>query len=117
MYNFYFIYWVILILYILLETDAVLKWAELFKLKMFKYKEFNEKRDIYGKYTFFLNAKYPNFLVSLLTCQECLCVWLNIIGFSIFSNYLNGWVAFAPDVLLSLMGIAAFKKILKNLYE
>jgi hypothetical protein len=117
MYNLLFIGWNILILYILLETDAVFKWAKLFKLNFFKYKEFEESQAIYGKYQYFLSSRYPNFIVSLLTCQECLCIWLNIVGFIIFSDYLGGIWAFGLTTLLSLIGIALFKYILKKLYE
>ena len=85
--NLLIIFWNVLILYVLLETDAIYKWAKLFKLKFFKYKEFEEKKEIYQKYQYFIRSKYPNFIVSLVTCQECLAIWLNIMQF-VFFQYL-----------------------------
>ena len=115
--NILFIFWNILILYILLETDAIYKWAKLFKLKCFKYQEFEEKQAIFQRYQYFLSSKYPNFIVSLITCQECLAIWLNIMQFVFFSNLLGGWMAFGLNCIATLYGASVFKYLLKKTYE
>jgi hypothetical protein len=115
--NILIIFWNILFLYILLETEAIYKWSKLFKLKFMKYNEFEEKIDIYGEYKFFLAARYPNFLVSLLTCQECLAVWINIIQFIIIPEVLGGWWYFGVNCVFTITGISYFKYLLKKFYE
>jgi hypothetical protein len=103
----------------LLETDAPPKYFELFGLKFTKFREFKEKQGLFGdiKYKNFLASNYPNFFVYLFTCQECLCVWFNIIGFTLFSSILGGWQMFGITTILSLVGIALFNFIIKRLYE
>lgn len=117
--NMLLIFWVTLILYILLETDAVVKWAEALRLKFFKYEEFKERQKLFGdiKYHQFLAGNYNNIFVALFACSECLCIWLNIIGFIIFAPELGGWAMFAPTAMTSMIFIALFKLILKRLYE
>lgn len=106
-------------LYILLETDAVPKWAEAFKLKSFKYDEWKTKSEMFGgmKYKTFLSTYYPSFFIYLLTCQECLCVWLNILGFVFLPDFLGGWGFLGISTIGSLVAIAALNFILKKLYE
>jgi len=117
--NLAFIFWVTLVLYVLLETDAIPKWGKFLEFKFLKYEEYEEKRKVFEdmKYKTFLSTFYPNFFVQLVSCQECLCVWLNIIGFSLFSNFLGGWPWFALTTLGSLIAIAGLNYILKKLYE
>lgn len=114
-----FIFWITLVLYVLLETDAVPKWAALFRLKFFKYEEWETKSGIFGgiDYKTFLSTNYKNFFIYLVTCQECLCVWLNIIGFLIWSKHFGGWSYFGISVIGSLMSIAALKFVLRKFYE
>lgn len=114
-----FIFWIALVLYVLLQTDAVPKWAEFFGLKFFKYEKYKEKNSLFGgiKYKDFLASNYPNFFITLVTCQECLCVWLNIIGFIFFAPALGGWAFFGITTVGSLVAIAALNFILRKLYE
>lgn len=114
-----FIFWIIMILFIILETDAIPKWAEFLKFRCMKYAEFNEKRKIFPdlKYKNFLSAYHSNFFVALFTCQECLCVWLNILGFICFGKYIGGWAYFGISTIGSLLGIAFFNFLLKKIYE
>lgn len=106
-------------MYVLFETDAFVKWAKLFKLKFLKYEEFEEKCLLFNglKYTDFLLMKYDNFLIHLLTCQECLTVWINIFMFLFFGNSFGGWLFFGVNTIFSLIGTAYFKRLLKKLYE
>jgi len=118
--NILFIFWVTLVLYVLLETDAVPKWARFLDVKWLKYEEYEKKQEMFGselKYRVFLSSNYKNFFVFLLTCQECLCVWLNIIGFNIFKSELGGWGFFGVTTIFSLVTIAALNFILRKLYE
>ena len=114
-----FIFWITLVLYVLLETDAVPKWAEAFGLKFFKYEEWKAKNEMFGglSYKTFLSMNYGNFFVYLVTCQECLCVWLNILGFILFPSFVGGWAFFGITVIGSLISIAVVNFILKKLYE
>ena len=118
--SFLFSSWCVLIVYVLLETSAVPKWAELLKLKCLKYEEYNEFAKIGGaemKYKFFLLTKYNNFFVSLFTCQECLLIWMNIIGTLILMDKIGGWQFFGFNCLLTLLELAAFKFLLKKFYR
>jgi len=114
-----FIAWVVLVLYLFLETDAVPKWAEFLKIKWLRYDGLKEKREFFPdlKYKNYLSTYHPNFFTSLVCCQECLCVWLNIIGFSVFGNQLGGWSWFGILTLGSLISIAGLNFILKKFYE
>lgn len=113
------IFWIILFLYIYFETEALISWAKLLKLKFFKYEEYEEKQKIFPdiKYTDFLIMKYNNFIIKLITCAECLSVWINIFLFLFFSNELGGWRFLAVNIIGSLFGFAFFKFILKKMYE
>jgi hypothetical protein len=118
--NFFLVGWIVAILYVLLETDAVPKWGKLLRLKFLHIDEYEKKHSMFGskyKYPIFLSANYPNFLVYLLTCQECLCVWLNILGYAAFHDSLRGWKTFGLSVLASWLAIASFNKVTKKLYE
>lgn len=108
-----------MVLYVLLETDAVPKWAGVLGLRFFKYQEFKDKQGLFGdmKYKNFLASSYPNFFIYLLTCQECLCVWLNIIGFIFFPQALSGWGFFGITTIGSLIAIATLNRLLRKLYE
>jgi hypothetical protein len=108
--------WYILTTYILIETQAVPQWARLLRLKFLKYNEyfeFSKSSEIPIRYSHFLLLKYNNFFISLITCSECLLVWLNIIGTLI----MGGWMFFGVNCLSSILGLASFKFILKKLYE
>ena len=117
--NLLYIGWAVLVLYVLLDTDAIPKWAKLLRLKFCKYDEYEKKQNLFGniKYTHFLISNYPNFLTYLFTCQECLGVWLTIGAFAGWSEHLHGWGFFGLTALGVLIGIALFKFILKKLYE
>lgn len=69
------------------------------------------------KYLDYLLMKKNNFFIQLITCQECLCVWLNVIAFLIFRESLGGWRFLGLNVIMSLIAIATFKKIMKKMYE
>jgi len=114
-----FIFFTTLVIYLFLETEAFPKWAELLKLKFLKYQEFKQFQNIFPQtsYPIFLKTKYPNFATSLVSCQECLCVWFNIIGFIFMSESFGGWSKFGPVTIFSLLSIALFKKAIKKLYE
>lgn len=76
---------IVVILYIWLDTDAVIEWSELLKLKFMKYEEYDaSKKSIvrYATYSEFIEGKYSkdNFLCKLITCPICLSVWLNILA-------------------------------------
>jgi hypothetical protein len=119
MINLLFVFWVILFLYIYFETSAVIEWGKFLKLKFLKYEDYEQSLKIFPdlKYTDFLMMKYDNFFVKLITCQECLCIWINIIIFLIFNSILGGWLLFGANSIMCLIGAALFKFIMKKLYE
>ena len=74
-----------IITYILLDTNAVVEYSKLFKLKFFHYQEyFAQNKSFPLNYQEFLLLKYDNFWTELFSCSICLSVWLNIIGYLIF---------------------------------
>lgn len=114
-----FIFWITVLLYILLETDAVVEYARFLRLKCTKYNLFEEKQQLFPdlKYSQFLAANYPNFFVRLVTCGECLAVWLNYFGYLWFSKDLGGWQFLGLTIIGSWISLAGLKFILKKLYE
>lgn len=119
--NFLFICWAVLVLYILQETDAIPQWGKLLRLKFTKYegyeKQVNTSLGLNLKYTHYLLSKHPNFFVNLITCQECLAVWLCIGGFALFWKQLGGVWAFGATTLGVILGVAVFKFLLRKIYE
>ena len=114
-----FVFWVTILLYILLETDAPVEYCKFLHLKFTKYKQFEEKQQLFPdlKYSQFLAANYPNFFIKLVTCSECLAVWMNYFGFLCFSKDLGGWQFLGLTILGSWISFAGLKFILKKLYE
>jgi hypothetical protein len=113
------IFWVTLLLYILLETDAPVEYGRFLHLKFIKYKQFEEKQQLFPdlKYSQFLSNYYPNFFIKLMTCQTCLAAWLNILAFTFFSKDLGGWQFLGITIIGSWIGVAGLKLILNKLYE
>lgn len=119
MINLICIFWIILFLYIYFETDALMSWSKLLRLKFLKYKEYEEKQKIFPeiKYTDFLLMNSDGFFIKLITCPECLSVWINIILFMLFSQDLGGWRFFAVNTIGTISAFAFFKWFLKKMYE
>ena len=95
----YQVSWLVLILFIWFNTDALESYLNLFKFKFSKIDEFNEYKKSVPKseYLSFLRIKYNNFFVKLISCKPCLLFWLNI-GFSF---YLESFLHFAITYLSS----------------
>jgi hypothetical protein len=77
------VFWIVVINYLWLKTDVFVEYAEFFKLKFLKYKEYREI-SILGNigpksYPEFLQFKWNNFIFKILNCNICLSVWLNLI--------------------------------------
>ena len=107
-----FISWVVFLLYIIYDTDAIKEYLSLFNIKYYKEKEFKESKDS-GQpwdYSTFLLLKYNCFLVRLLTCPICVAVWLNI-AVLIFIDFKY----FAGSVILSWVGYFGLRKALTYL--
>jgi hypothetical protein len=121
--NIFLIFDIVAILYIWIDTDAFIEWAELFRLKWFKYKEYQEIKSgplasVAGKtYCDFLLFNYGKFfLIRLVTCPLCFSVWMNIVAFLLFFNALDTRM-FGFNVLLTWMIYYIFKWIIKLCYE
>jgi hypothetical protein len=95
------------ILYVWFESDAVIEYAELLRLKFFKYQEYSEmkKRPMGGMahtYAEFLLLTFGTtrsekwfdflkcFLIRLITCPICFSVWCNCLAWSIFDKQIGG---------------------------
>ena len=118
--NILFICWATLFLYISLDTEAIPSWGRLFRMqKLLKLDDYERQCSILGNlsYPSFIRSKYNGFWVKLLSCQECLCVWINLIAFIFFSSALGGWAYFGANTLGLLAFCAAFKAFLKKMYE
>jgi len=119
MINLLSIFWIVLFLYIYFETSAILEWGKFLKFKFLKYEQYEESLKIFPDLSYwdFLSMKHDNFFIKLISCQECLCVWLNLILFFIFSHDLGGWIFFGINTIGCLFGIALFKFLMRKLYE
>lgn len=90
---------IVALIYVWLDTDGIREWAKVFRLKFFKYQEYEtfQKSNYPAKdYATFLLLKHNNFLTRLVTCPYCLAVWLNIIGMCV----INKW----PNIGITIIG-------------
>lgn len=110
-----FVFWLILVSYILFETEAFIEYMRLLRIKFFKYKEFDRKQEIFGNisYPAFIRGEYPNFWGKMLTCKECVIIWANIVFFAV----VGGWGYFGAVAVFSLIGSAFLKWILNKFYN
>lgn len=113
------IFWIVLFLYIYFETNALVSWAKMLKLKFLRYDEYEEKSKIIIGLTYsdFLLMKSDNFFIKLISCPECLCVWINMLLFIFFNESLGGWRLFAVNTVGAILFFASFKFLLKKMYE
>lgn len=83
----YVVFWVVFLLYIWFETDALVSYLKLFfgnKITYYfalnKHKERQKESLEPLDYLDFLRVEYPDsFCISLITCPSCLGVWLTAI--------------------------------------
>ena len=79
--------WVIL--YIWFETEGVVEYFKMCKLKFTKYKEFEDFRKMTQtniNFPDFLLCKYSNFLTKLINCPMCTGFWVGLF-FGIITDY------------------------------
>lgn len=97
----YTIFYITLILLIWFKTEAFVEYSKQFHLdSVFKIKEwevFKNTMDASTSYHTYLRFKYPNFLIKLITCPICLCIWLTIP-----TIFLYGIQSYALIVIVSL---------------
>jgi hypothetical protein len=111
-------------LYIWFDTDAIVEWASLLRLKFLKYKEFfdNKKSPVPMAasmlYTEFLVYKYgpESFLIRLITCPICFTVWVNIAVFCVFYSKVEVMML-GPNILMSWILYHVLRKILQKLND
>ena len=66
------------------DTNAIVEYARFFGFKLESYK-FHESSGV--SYPDFLLEQYSeNFLIRLITCPICLCMWFSILGSIYFEN-------------------------------
>ena len=120
MYDFVLLLNLVVILYVWMDTDAVIEWAQLFHLKFFNYEGYHKVRNgplsqMVITYCDFLEYEYGNkFLIKLITCPICLSVWLNIGLLCVFYSKI-GWAMLGPNIILSWLLYHALKKMLQEL--
>lgn len=97
----YMIFVITLILLVWFKTEAFVEYSKLFHLGgVFKIKEweiFKNTMDASTSYHTYLRFKYPNWLIKLITCPICVCMW-----WAIPSIFLYGIRNYAFMVILSL---------------
>lgn len=109
-----------LLLYVWLDTEAIIEWASVFRLKFMKYKEFFETRKSNFKqlsYVDFLLLKHNNFFTRLITCPYCLGVWLNVVAFCVFYQWTGGVRFLAIDIWGTWITYSGFRWLLKKFNE
>tara|TARA_Y100000310_G_C20643668_1_gene795371 strand:- start:614 stop:976 length:363 start_codon:yes stop_codon:yes gene_type:complete len=99
-------FWVVFVLIIWFETDAFEKYVRFFHLGYFaKLSEYDkEDPDKIMDYLSFIRVKYSSsFVVSLVTCPVCLCVWLCIASSAVFSAFYYFPVVFLSSLIVYLL--------------
>jgi hypothetical protein len=111
---------IVVLLYVWFQTDAVIEWAELLKLKFFKYHEYRAFKltplsKMVNNYSEFLAYKYSSsFFIRLITCPICLTVWLNILALSVIHPSIGRIKVFGLNVILCWFLYPALKWAIKK---
>ncbi len=97
------------------NTNAFIEYCEIFCLgDVFKSKEyfdFNVENESSLHYTHFLKINYDCFFIRLITCPQCLCLWLNLSLTFFHKNIL----IFIYSYTLSLFLFYIFSLLFKSL--
>lgn len=104
-------------LYVFYETNVVPHYLKLINDKFFKvtnFFDFQLKSPVWVNYFEFLCVGNKNFWFNLFACQTCLSVWLVVIA-NLACNL--GWYRIGGEILVTWVGYALLKKVLKKLYE
>ena len=110
----------VVILYVWFDTNAIIEWVSLLKLRFFKYKEYEEHKKspvpmfAVHSYPDFLAYKYgpKSFLIRMITCSICFSVWCNIVLLCIFFDKLEFlWIG--PNIIMSWLGYHSLRWMLK----
>lgn len=116
----YFISLIVCAMFIWFETEGVIEWGKLLRLKFLKYEQFAEAKKSNFKnltYTDFLLFKYNNFFTRLVTCPYCLSVCLNILGTIAFYKPLGGFLCLGLNIIFTWLSYFGLKYVLKKLNE
>lgn len=116
MIDYYLIFNIITILYIWFDTDAIVEYAKLFRLRFFKYKEYENRHEVYKdcEYAIFIAAKYNNFFTKLAACPICLSVWFNFLFISVI---LRDFKLLGIHIVLTWLGYNIIRWIIKECNE
>lgn len=105
---------IVVLTYIICETEAIIEYFRLLRLKFTKYREFDKQKEMMPSLTYFnfLLMKYPNFGVKLVSCPICLMVWANL---ALILFNLDIWMFFGLNVFFCWVMFYLFKLlIIKN---
>jgi hypothetical protein len=99
------------ILIVWFNTEAFIEYIQLFRIPLFKIKEYNieKEKDCTIDYHLYLKLHHNNFFTRLITCPICTSFWLSLVGSILFSiNLLNFGIIFICSLLLYFL----FNKLL-----
>jgi len=81
------IFYVVFFMYVWFETDALIEYSKLFGLKkIFRIDRWESHREINPRIEYFdyLRMNHSSFIIRLVTCPQCILVWLSIAASAIF---------------------------------
>jgi hypothetical protein len=113
-----FLSFIIVILYVLFDTDAIPEYLGLIDKNWFKINDYNKFKQIGSiplSYLEWLSSLFPNnFFLKLLSCSTCLIPWL-VFLFNFLCN-LN-WKTIGYEILIVWVTYPLLRRIIKKLYE
>jgi len=92
------IFYVAFFMYAWFDTDAFIEYSKLFRLsKRFRIDEWTKYREVNPRlvYLEYLRTKHSNFLIRLITCKQCLLLWISFATCLFFSD-----ISFVPPVYI-----------------
>ena len=84
------IFYAVFFMHVWFDTDAFLEYSRLFRLKKaFKIDSWEKYREINPKieYLEYLSIKHSSFFTRLISCRQCLLVWISIILAVVFGMF------------------------------
>ena len=114
------VFGLVAILFIWFDTTAFTEWARLLRISFF-YKDFEAVQKsptghiVAPTYIDYLLNKYnKSFLIKMITCSECLTVWVNVIAMIIFHNSIGGWSQLPMNLFLTWFLYHMLRRIAKH---
>jgi hypothetical protein len=84
------IFYVVFFMYMWFDTDGFIEYSKLFGLsRIFKISQWEEYRQINPRlgYLDYIRLKHSSFFVRLISCRQCLCLWIVLSSYLFFSRF------------------------------